>query len=276
MAAVQSSAFLLTSATVMIGAYGTDVFSLTPSANSVGMVKNVKIGMTSNELSLLNGIQQLKVDSLKSGVALTVGFEGYEFSAANLQLALGFAGTTIQYKRGVLTAPLTAASTSLSYATNPVPGETATGLATAGDVPASSTLLIQSASGTDLVFPVKTVGATTLSTGTFTSTIPAVPAGMGFAAGDNVWIANTLSLGDTTPMSFYCMKVAGVMSGSNKPVVGIFPKIKIIKGFEVNMSETAYGNMPFEITPYFLTGAEITGRLGEIGTTSQGKFYTAG
>lgn len=275
MAAVQNSSFLLTAATVMIGQYGTDVFSLTPAANSVGMVKNVKIGMTSSEISLLNGIQQLKVDSLKSGVALTLGFEGYEFSASNLQLALGFAGVTTQFKRGVLTAAVVATGTALSVNTAPIAGQPATGITAIGDVPAGSSILLQSASGTDLVFPVATAGAATGGAPYGLTMASALPTGMAFAAGDYVWVVNKLSMGDTAALSYYCVKVAGVMS-NGQPVVAIFPKVKIIKGFDVNMTETAYGNMPFEISPYFLTGAEITGRLGEIGLNAQGKLYIGG
>lgn len=277
MADVKSSAFLLTSATVMIGAYGVDdVFGLTPALHSVGMVKNVKISMSSSEIELLNGIQQNRVDSQKSGVKLGVMFEGYEFSAKNMRYALGISGTSIQYKRGALTGAVAAAATTISFTSAPVLGEAASGMTLITEVPSGSTLLIQSAANPDLVFPVKTTAAATLTTGTFSVAITAVPAGMSFGIGDTIWVANTLSLGDTAPLDYFNMKVAGVLSSNNKPVVAIFPKIKIVKGFDLNMSETAYGNMPFEISPYFLTSAEVSGRLSEIGTSAQGKLYTAG
>lgn len=275
MADVQTSTFLVSAATVMIGSYGTDVFSLTPANDSVGMVKNVKIGLDSSTLDLTNGIQQNLVDSVKTGVKLTVGFEGYEFSAKNLQRALGISGTTIQYKRGQLATALSAAGTTLSITTNPVPGESATGITAIGDIPSGSLLLIQDPNQPDKVWPVLTTAAATGS-GPFSVTIPAAPAGMTFPIGANVWVANQLDMGSQAPLDYFCMKIAGTMTSNNKPVVGIFPKVKITKGFNVAFSETAYGNLPFEVSPYFLTASEVTGRLAEIGSKVQGKLYTAG
>lgn len=276
MAAVKNAAFLLTSATVMIGKFGVDdVFALTPEAHSVGMVKNVKITMTSSEIELMNGIQQNLVDSQKTNVKLALNFEGYEFSARNLQLALGISGTTIQYKRGALTANAGAAATELVIGSAPVLGEADTAITALGDIPAGSTLLLQKAGETDFVYPVKTVGAAT-GTGPYTVTIEALPSGITFAIGDSVWLANDMSVGDQAPMDYFNVKMSGVMSSNNKPIVVILPKVKILKGFDLNMSETAYGNLPFEITPYYLTSAEVSGRLDEIGTLSQGRLYTAG
>lgn len=276
MAAVQNPAFLISTATVMIGTYGTDVFSLTPALHSVGMVKNTKLGMTSSTIDLTNGIQQNLVDSVKSGVKLTVGFEGYEFSAKNLQLALGISGTPIQYKRGVLTAVAASGGTSLSIGTSPVPGEPGTGLTAIGDIPAGSLLLVQQAAQPDVVFPVMTTGAVTGS-GPYSATIAPIPTNMSFAVGDSVWIANQLDVGSTAPLDYFCMKVVGTMSNNNKPVVGIFPKVKITAGFDVNFTETAYGNLPFQVSPFFLTAAEAAvGRLAEIGTNKQARLYVGG
>lgn len=280
MADPKNSAFLLSSATVMIGAYGgaVPVFDLDPTNHSVGMVKNVKISMTSSEIELRNGIQQNLVDSLKSGVKLSASFEGYEFSAKNLQLSLGIAGTPIQYLRGKLNTTPTALATSITVVADAVPGESATWPASPaiGDIPAGSTLLIQKLGAGDIVFPVKTTAAATFASGVFTLAISALPAGMSFAAGDRVWVANALAVGSTAPLDYFCMKIAGTLSGNDKPAVMIFPKIKIVKGFDMNFNETQYSNLPFEISPYFLTAAEVTGRLSEIGTNAQGRLYVAG
>lgn len=262
MADVQSSTFVLTAATIMVGNYGVDdVFSLTPAANSVGMVKNVKITLASSQVELLNGIQQIPVDSQKSAVKLTLGFEGYEFSARNLQLALGSIGTTVQYKRGALTAVMAAASTTISFTSNPVPGEVNSAPLTTADVPPGSTLLVQQAGQRDFVWPVTTIGAATLVSGTFTVTVAALPASMNFAVGDAVWVANKLNVGSTQNLDFFNVKVAGVGANNNKPLVAIMPKVKIVAGFDLNMSETAYSNLPFSIQPYLMYANEAVGLL---------------
>lgn len=273
MANVQSPSFLIGNATVMLAPQATDVFSLTPALHSVGMVKNVNLGVESDAIELRNGILQNLVDSKKSNVRMNVTFEGYEFTAANLYRALGYAtGTTIQRKRGVLSGAAAAGATTLSITSNPVPGDTNSGITAIGDVPAGSTLVIQRANEPDFVYPVKTVGAATGS-GPYSVTIAALPTGMTFSAGDIVWVVNEMNVGDQRTEDFFCMKIAGTLSNHNVPLVLIFPKVKIMRGFNLQFSETDYANLPFEVSPYFLASSEITGRLSEIGTTVNGKAY---
>lgn len=274
MATVQNPSFLIGNATVMLAPQSSDVFSLMPETSSVGMVKNVTVGMESDQIELRNGIQQALVDSQKSGVRMTVSFEGYEFTAANLYRALGYATqTVVQRRRGTLTADAASGATTLSVSSNPIPGDANSGITAVGNIPVGATILIQKNDATGAsVYPVK-VTATTTGSGPYVVTISALPAGVSFLTGDTFWVVNEVKVGDLSPAEFFCMKIAGTLSNYNVPLVVIFPKVKITRGFNLNFSETDYSNLPFEVTPYFLAAGEVTGRLSEIGSTVNGKAY---
>lgn len=274
MANVNNPSFLIGNATVMVAPQATDVFSLNPDQHSIGMVKNVTVGVESDTIELRNGILQALVDSQKSNVRMTTTFEGYEFSAQNLYRSLGYAqNAVVQRRRGRLTAAAAAGATSLTIESLPIPGDANSGITAIGNIPSGATVLIQKANQPDYVFPVRTTAATTGS-GPYVATISAVPTGMSFAVGDIVWIVNELDIGSTiTQGDFFCMKIAGTLSAYNVPLVVVFPKIKITKGFNLSFSETDYSNLPFEVTPYFLANSEISGRLAEIGVNMNAKAY---
>lgn len=273
MADVKSPSFLIGNATVMLAPRSVDVFSLTPALHSIGMVKAVTVGMEADTIDLRNGIQQNLVDQMRAGVRLTSSFEGYEFTGTTLMRSLGMAGTAIVRKRGVLTTAIAAGGTSAIMNTDPVSGDATSGITAVGDIPAGSTVVIQRALEPDYVYVTRTSGAAT-GTGPYTVTLAsALPTGMSFAIGDRVWVVNELNLGDQAEIDFMGMKIVGTLSAGNVPVVVIFPKIKIMRGFNLNFSETDYSNLPFEISPFFLASSEITGRLSEIGTKVTGKAY---
>jgi len=270
---VKSPSFLIGNATVMLAPRSTDVFSLTPDLHSVGMVKAVTVGMEADTIDLRHGIQQNLVDQKRSGVRLTTTFEGYEFTAQNLIRALGYANTAIVRKRGVLTTAIAAAGTSVILNSDPIPGDTTSAVSAVGDIPAGSTIIIQKAGTPEYVYVARTTGAAT-GAGPYTVTLAnALPTGMSFAVGDRVWVVNEMGVGDQKDTDFFGMKIVGTLSNYDAPVVVIFPKVKIVRGFNLSFSETDYSNLPFEISPFFLTSSEATGRLAEIGTTVTGKAY---
>jgi hypothetical protein len=270
---VQQNAFLIGDATVMMAPQATDVFSLTPALHSIGMVKAVTVGMEADTIDLRHGIQQNLIDQKRSAVRTPVSFQGFEFTAQNLFRALGYSNVAIQRKHGTLTAPLAAAGTSASVASAPISGDSASGITGVGDIPAGSTLLIQRDADSSYVFPVRTTGAAT-GAGPYTVTLSSgVPTGMSFAIGDEVWVVNELGVGQQKDTDFFCMKIAGTLSNYDVPIVVVLPKVKVVRGFNLTFSETDYSNMPFEVSPFFLTATEATGRLAEIGTGMTAKAY---
>lgn len=279
MADVQKSAFSLSSATLMMApAFTTDVFSLTPSANSVGMVSEVNVSVDSSVTELLNGVAQVTVDSRKTGVKAAISANVFEMTAANFMRAQSLASSTpISVKRGKLTAIAAAGAVSLTVSSYPVPGEASSAISTLGDIPAGSTLLIQreSTGEIDYVFPTMSSGATT-GTGPFVIPIASpyvIPANMSFAVNDTVWIVSPISIASSIDDELFGVKITGSLTNFNRPVTVVFPKVRISKGFTIAFNETQYSSMPWELQPIILSAGEISGRLSEIGTKRPGLVY---
>ena len=277
MPTVKTSAFLLGEATVMLTPYAdeTPVFELTPEKHSVGMTRNVSLSQESDTIELRKGIQQLLVDSKKSNVRSTISAEVYEYSARNLFYSLSMAKTPVDPKRGKLTATATGPQASITIESSPVPGEAASAITAATDIPVGATILLQVAgTGNDYVLPVRVTAATVAAGAEFTVSVE-VPEGMEFPAGSHCWIVNEIPVGSTSEEDYFKLKVTGTLSNNERPMTIVFPKVRITQGFQLNFDESNYTSMPFQFSPYFLTQSEITGRLAEIGTSQQCMVYSA-
>lgn len=257
MADVKDPKFVIGNATVMLAPYNADVFALTPTAHSIGMVKAVTITQEADQIMLRNGVAQNTVDTQKSNVSMTTTFEGYEFSAQNLIYALGLQGTSVKRLRGSLTLAVASGGTSLSINSNPVPGDPTSLIDATSDLPIGATLLLQKAGEPDNVYPCKLTAATT-GTGPYVATIAALPAGISFAVGDIVWVVNEINAGSTEQDQYFCVKIVGKFSANDEPIVVVMPKVKVAKGFNLSFSETDYSNLPFELTPLVMTKSETT------------------
>ena len=274
-ASVKNNAFLLGEATLMIAPYAdaTPVFELTPDVHSVGMVRNVTLNQEADEIELRKGIQQHLVDSKKSNVRTTLSAEVFEFSAQNIFYSLSMGSQAVAVKRGKLKTAVNGAQATIVVNTDPLPGEPTSGISAAGDIPNGATILLQiPGAQNDYVLPVRVTAATTVATSDYTVTA-AVPAGMNFPAGTKVWVVNEVGIADTAEQEFFKVKVVGTLSNNEKPLTLVLPKVKIKRGFQIQFDEGNYTSMPFEFSPYFLSAAEVTGRLAEIGTSQQGKLY---
>lgn len=282
MADVQKSAFSLSSATLMIGkAFTDDVFALTPSVNSVGMVSQAVVGVDSSITELLNGVAQSSVDAKRTGINTSITANVHEMTAQNFLRAHSLATGATQVKRGVLASAAAGAAVSLSITSDPIPGESASAITTLGDIPAGSTILIQRVNGEqDYVFPTISSGATT-GTGPFAIPIAgnyAIPAGMSFAAGARVWIISPVPVGDIDADDLFCVKITGVLSNFDRPMTYIAPKVRMVKGFSLSYNETQYSSMPWEMKPLLMSATESASmpRLSEVGTRRSGRLYVGG
>ena len=278
MATPRSSSFMLSSATIMMApAFTTSVFELQPSLHSLGMSRDVAVKVDSSLIELKNGIAQTTVDARRTGVSASISATLYEMTAANMQRALALASATAPVvKRGVLSSAAAAAAVSISVNSDPVPGDSNTAITAVGDIPSGSTILIQRINGEqDYVFPTTSTG---VATGTGPYSIPiastsAIPSGMSFAAGSHVWILSPISIASSTADDLFGVKITGTLSNYDRPVTVLFPKVRISKGFQLQYTETDYGSMPLEMTPFIMSSSEATGRLAEIGTTAPGILY---
>lgn len=278
---IKKNAFMLSSAELMLVKFGTTpVFDLTPDAHSVGMAQELSINLDSSSIDLTYGVSQAIVDTKRTGVQASITGTVREYSAENMLRAQGLAGTGATVaKRGKLTAVAGAASVSLSIQSDAIPGEAASALGTAaGDIPAGATILIQHPDDTTYTFPTRSSAASTYATSTHTVAIAgnfAIPAGMSFPIGSSVWILTEMAIGDIGQTDLFSVKIVGTLSNFNKPIVAVFPKVSITKGFNLSFTETEYGGMPWEMRPMLLASSEATGRLAEVGTKAPGRLYAA-
>lgn len=278
MANVQKSAFSLSSATVMLApAFGKDVFALTPDADSVGMVSEFSITVDSSMTELLNGVAQVLVDSRKTNVRPAISGNVYEMTAANFLRSAGFSRAPTVVRRGVLSAAAASGAVSLSITSDPIPGESTSAIANLADIPAGATLLIQKANTPDYVFPTKSSAAAT-GTGPFTVPIAApyaIPTGMSFAAGDRVYVVDTVPVGHQSQDDLFGVKITGTLSNYDRPVTYVAPKVRITRGFQLSFNETQYTSMPWEMSPLMLSAGEAASlpRGAEFGTVQSGLAY---
>lgn len=276
MADPQKNAFMLSSATLMLAPFGgTPCFDLVPNSHSVGMAQEVSVNVDSGEISLLNGVAQAIVDSRKTNVSAMISANVREHTAQNFLYAQGLSNTPVQIKRGILSSVVAAAAVSIVYNSSPIPGDSASGITVVGDVPSGSSIILQDANNPDRVFVAKSTAVTT-GTGPFTTPIGApyaVPTGVSFAIGDYVWIVNEVGVADISQDNLVGVKIVGTLANFNRPVVCVFPKVRVTKGFQLSFTETEYGGMPWELRPLLLTASEATGRLADIGTKRPGVVY---
>lgn len=259
MADVIENKFLIGNATVMLAPFTEDVFSLTPAAHSVGMVKAVTVTEESDQIMLKNGITQTTVDAQKSNVSMTTSFEGYEFSASNLMHSLGLQGSVVKRLRGRLTEDAATGATSVTVESYPVPGDLQSLIDAPSDIPLGSTILLQKAGEPDNVYPCKATAEAT-GTGPYVVSIEALPDGISFKTGDTFWIMNEISTGSTEQDLYFCAKIVGTLQANDEPIAVFFPKLKVASGFNLSFSETDYSNLPFELTPLIMTMSEVEGR----------------
>lgn len=281
MADVQKSAFALSSATIMMApAFTTDVFSLTPDLHSVGMAQEVNVTVDSSVTELLNGVAQVLVDSKRTGVRASISGNVFEYTAQNFMRAQSMNGAPIQVRRGVLSAAAASGAVSLSITSDPIPGEPSSAITGLADIPAGSTILIQRVGAeNDYVFPTKTSGATT-GTGPFVVPIAApyaIPATASFPIGARVWIVSPIGVANMDTDDLFGVKITGTLSNFDRPVVAVFPKVRVVSGFNLSFTETSYGSMPWQFGPMMMSKTEAaTGRLVEIGTRQPGLVYVGG
>lgn len=281
MAATRSNAYMLSSATLMIApAFTTNVYDLTPEEHSVGIIKEASVTLDSSSIELTNGVAQAVVDSKKTGVKPSITGTAYEFTARNIAYSLSMSEGAGVVRRGVLKAAVAGGATTLTIDSDPIPGDAATAITTLADIPVGSTILIQDIDGRyDRIFPTKTSAEATGDTATgFSLTLGAdyaLPADMGFLAGAKVYIVPSIKVGDLYADDLFCVKLVGTLSNYERPVVFVFPKVKMAKGFQISFTETDYGGMPWELTPLLMNMTEATGRLADIGTTACGDVYVA-
>lgn len=244
-----SEKFLLATAELRIGDVG--ALQTLNSDDSVGLVKNVTITGEMEATDLGQGIRNRPVYSIITSASLNVATEVYEYTAKNLAYGLGLtAGDVSENVSTTTTAAVTGNDTVVA-----LPVDDETGIA-AGDY-----VLVETSKGViqNLVASV--------AAGEVTVTTP-FATGVTIASGAAVVKTNDLDLGDPADIFYSAAIVGKLVDGSD--VMFVFPKVKIVRGFNFQFGTSDYGNMPFEMKPYSLVGTDTD--FAEFGE-AQGKLF---
>lgn len=239
----KTSKFLLSDATIMIGPCA-DVFDLTPEAHSVGLTKRVNANTDMGYVELTQGVTQTVVYTVNNSVRSTITAEIYEYTARNLAYGAGIDASGVAYDDH---------DTSYALADAHDDTDTTVTLATgAGANFAAGDFLVMQQNEGDVVAVIKV--------GSVASDVITPASGYGLPA-DVDWavattrvfrVRNPLKVGTQTADGLLGCKLVGLLPENQKPIIMIFPKVRITKGLSVAFQTDNFANMPFEIMPYAL------------------------
>ena len=231
----KTSAFMLGTATVMIGAQS-DLFSLAPDTHSIGLVKNFTMTSEPGYTDLTQGVKNQIVYSVMTSNTVRTQMEVYEYTSKNISYALGLNGNA-------LSAQTTATTLSAAYATGTSITVTSAAGLTVGDS-------IQVQEGSDDKTFFRRITAIASNVLTLNAALP-----VGVANGSAVRKVNAIDIGSKLEQPFLSAKIVGSLADGTE--IGILiPKIRITNGFTMGFVTDNYGNLPFEFTVYDLVSTD--------------------
>ena len=231
----KTSAFMLGTATVMIGAQS-DLFTLAPDTHSIGLVKNFTMTSEPGYTELTQGVKNQIVYSVMTSNVVKAQMEVYEYTSKNISYALGLNGSA-------LAGQTTATTLSAAYSS----GTSITVTSAAGLVVGD---YIQIQEGTDdktFFRKITTVASNVL---TLNAAIP-----VAIANGSAVRKVNAIDIGSKTEQPFLSAKIVGSLADGTEIAIMI-PKLRVTNGFTMGFVTDNYGNLPFEFTVYDLVSTD--------------------
>ncbi len=226
-----STKFAVGTATIMIGPMA-DLMNLNKSAHSVGLAKNIVITAESSYLDLTQGVRNSLVYQVMNGQTTRVTAEVYEMTAKNLTYGLGLDGSG-----------LSIANFATTLAANIAINGNVANVANAAGFAANDWLIIQPNANSDDIQLRKAASIATNNI-TLSANVPVL-----IQSGAIVKKVNAINVGGDEPTAFMSMKIAGALA-DNTPIVLLFPKVRVTKGFTVGFQTDNYGNLPFEIAAF--------------------------
>ena len=240
-----TSKFLLSTATVMVGP-SSKVMELSPALHSLGLIKNVQVTTDMQSVELTQGTQALTVTSVATSNQVKISGEIYEYSARNVAYAAGLDASGVAFDPSTVTGLL---STAITVGGASVVLVSATGF-TVGDTIVIQDTLVPDRLHVGLISAIVT-NTLTLATGFVMPTTSAFP-----IATTIVYKMRDVKIGAVPSIPTFGVKLVGVMPDDASPVTLIFPKVRIMKGFQMSFQTDNFANMPFEFTPYALLAAD--------------------
>jgi hypothetical protein len=229
--------FMLGTATVMLGTMG-NLYDLTPSQHSLGLVKTVKVTSTPTFVDLKQGIRNQVVYSVKTENQTKVNFDVYEYTGRNLNYALGLSST--------------------DYSTYVPVQSTTTG------VTASGALSITVASGTGFTIGSWIVVEDAVSKRTFVRKLTNVvgpvltftnTTNSSFPIGTIVRQHLAMAMGSVSVQPFIGCKIKGETAAGD-PATLFFGKCRITSDFMLGFQTNDFSSIPFELTVYDLVATD--------------------
>lgn len=220
----------------------TKAAELTP-ADSIGLMTECTVSMTTNEVKLDAGFPQTTYASAVTGRALEIKGSLSEYSVSNLALLYGDKATMTEALTG------TAASSNLTAAV--IATDTDITVADASDFAPGDDIYIRAADDETDVY-VAQIESIATNTITITYGLP-----RGFAVGDYVVKGEAIVLGSDDNIPPMTLQVVGVMPLDGEPFVYDIWKATISGTVDVSTSTDNFGALPFTITPLKPAVSEI-------------------
>lgn len=224
--------FAVGTATIMLGAMS-QLMDLNAAAHSVGLAKNIIVSAEASFLDLTQGVRNSLVYQVMNGQTTRVTAEVYELTSKNLSYGLGLDGTS-----------LTAQSVNTTLAANIAANGNVANVVNATGFAQNDWLMLQPSATSDEI-QIRQASSITGNNITLSANVPLlVPSG---SLVKKINLVNVAAR-DAVP-AFLSMKIAGSLADGS-PIVLLFPKVRVTKGFTVGFQTDNYGNLPFEISAF--------------------------
>ena len=231
--------FLLGTATVMVGD-PEELWDLTPSQHSLGLVTKVSFQVEPTFVELSHGAPNRLVYSAQSGERSSLSVEAYEMSSQSMMYALGARPSTFFSSDAY---PVTCGATTATFTH---------GSDISDQFPVGAWIAIQEIPPYhDKVHYAQLSAATSGNTLTFTG--QPIKAGNQFSASARVMRVKEIPIGTINQgKTFVSVKIVGILPQNDSPIVLVMPKVRIVRGFQVSFQEGAFSRMNFEFLPHQL------------------------
>ena len=253
----KTQAFSIGTATVMLGPLA-NLWTLNPDDHGIGLVKDFAVTAEPTYTELRQGVKNTLVYSILTQNDVRASCSVYEYTGKNLRYSLGVSPGSFVTRDLVLHENIAAGVSFKVKAvdlTDTSTGDIATDLATAGlkvggyvyfhDTGGNRDKIhlgkVATVTGVAYVSGGSPVDAHAVVTVTAGTTIPSALAGT-----PKVGTIDKFEAGVKTEQEFYSMKVVGILPEGSTPIVLLIPKVRVIRGFNLNFSTDDFQSMPFE------------------------------
>lgn len=231
--------FMLSSATLMLGPQAS-MFDLQANTHGLGLVKNVKVSSKPAFKDLTQGIQNKVVFSVRTESTTSVSAEVYEYTGRNLKYILGLDG-------GV-NAPAVDTVTTIGSATTS--GASTMSVVSAAGIAANAWLMIS-----DPVFPDRFYVREVLSVASNVLTLKSALPSVVLPIGTVVTLLSPIDIGSNELQPFLSAKIIGT-TADGKPAGFLFPKVRVVNGFDFGFMTDDFSNLPIELAVYDLVPSD--------------------